>query len=118
LLAVVSGVRNGDPGVGEVTRRSGSNRLNGLDEPHDGGFAPSRRSVHPGRCGGARAAAWFATAASLCTAGLVTYGLIGFHLGPARIVRTAAVRLLYGAAMAAASTSPRASSTSARTPRS
>jgi hypothetical protein len=35
---------------------------------------------------------WFATAAGLCTAGLVTYGLIGFHLtsaraGPARLYR-------------------------------
>jgi len=44
---------------------------------------------------------WFATAAGLCTAGLVTYGLIGFHLASAHIVTSAAVPLLYAAAMAA-----------------
>jgi MFS family permease len=44
---------------------------------------------------------WFATAAGLCTAGLVTYGLIGFHLATAHLVATAAVPLLYAAAMAA-----------------
>ncbi|MDT4991663.1 MAG: hypothetical protein QOH97_1555 [Actinoplanes sp.] len=43
---------------------------------------------------------WFATAAGLCTAGLVTYGLIGFHLASAHIVTSAAVPLLYAAAMA------------------
>jgi len=45
---------------------------------------------------------WFAAAAALCTAGLVTYGLIGYHLAQARIVETAAVPLLYAAAMAVA----------------
>ena len=44
---------------------------------------------------------WFAAAAGLCTAGLVTYGLIGFHLAQAHLVATAAVPLLYAAAMAA-----------------
>jgi nitrate/nitrite transporter NarK len=34
-------------------------------------------------------------------AGLVTYGLIGFHLARAHIVTSAAVPLLYAAAMAA-----------------
>jgi MFS family permease len=37
----------------------------------------------------------------LCTAGLVTYGLIGFHLAQGHLVATAAVPLLYAAAMAA-----------------
>jgi MFS family permease len=36
-----------------------------------------------------------------CTAGLVTYGLIGFHLAEAHLVNTAVVPLLYAAAMAA-----------------
>ena len=44
---------------------------------------------------------WSAAAAGLCTAGLVTYGLIGFHLATAQIVTSAAVPLLYAAAMAA-----------------
>jgi MFS family permease len=44
---------------------------------------------------------WFSTAAGLCTAGLVTYGLIGFHLAQGHLVATAAVPLLYAAAMAA-----------------
>jgi MFS family permease len=44
---------------------------------------------------------WFAVAAGICTAGLVTYGLIGFHLTADRIAPTAAVPLLYAAAMAA-----------------
>jgi MFS family permease len=44
---------------------------------------------------------WFAAAASLCTAGLVTFGLIGFHVAEARIVATAGVPVLYAAAMAA-----------------
>jgi len=44
---------------------------------------------------------WFAAASGLCTAGLVTYGLIGFHLVRGHIVASAAVPLLYAAAMAA-----------------
>jgi MFS family permease len=44
---------------------------------------------------------WFAVAAGLCTAGLVTYGLIGYHLVRDHLVGTAAVPLLYAAAMAA-----------------
>jgi MFS family permease len=44
---------------------------------------------------------WFAVAAGLCTAGLVTYGLIGYHLVRDDLVGTAAVPLLYAAAMAA-----------------
>jgi MFS family permease len=44
---------------------------------------------------------WFAAAAGLCTAGLVTYGLIGYHLVRDQVVGTAAVPLLYAAAMAA-----------------
>jgi MFS family permease len=45
---------------------------------------------------------WFALAAGLCTAGLVTYGLIGYHLVRDHLTGTAAVPLLYAAAMAAA----------------
>jgi MFS family permease len=44
---------------------------------------------------------WFAAAAGLFTAGLVTYGLIGYHLVRDHVVGTAAVPLLYAAAMAA-----------------
>ncbi|MEV5768191.1 MFS transporter [Micromonospora sp. NPDC052213] len=44
---------------------------------------------------------WFAAAMALCTAGLVTFGLIGFHLVRAGVVATAAVPLLYAAAMGA-----------------
>ena len=44
---------------------------------------------------------WFAAAMAVCTAGLVTFGLIGYHLAEARIVPTAGVPLLYAAAMAA-----------------
>lgn len=43
----------------------------------------------------------FAVGAALCTAGLVTFGLIGFHLVERDLVATAAVPLLYAAAMAA-----------------
>ena len=43
---------------------------------------------------------WFAAAMAVCTAGLVTFGLIGYHLAEARIVPTAGVPLLYAAAMA------------------
>lgn len=45
---------------------------------------------------------WFAAAAGLCTGGLVTYGLIGFHLTRAGVVDLAAVPLLYAAAMGVA----------------
>jgi MFS family permease len=45
---------------------------------------------------------WFAVACALCTAGLTTFGLIGFHLARAGLVPTAGVPLLYAAAMAAA----------------
>ncbi|MFG3421655.1 MFS transporter [Micromonospora sp. NPDC049460] len=44
---------------------------------------------------------WFAAAMALCTAGLVTFGLIGFHLVRAGVVATATVPLLYAAAMGA-----------------
>jgi MFS family permease len=44
---------------------------------------------------------WFAAAMALCTAGLVSFGLIGYHLAQARIVATAGVPLLYATAMAA-----------------
>nr|WP_233600276.1 MFS transporter [Micromonospora sp. M71_S20] len=43
----------------------------------------------------------FAAAMAVCTAGLVTFGLIGFHLVRAGVVATAAVPLVYAAAMAA-----------------
>ncbi|MEV0900509.1 MFS transporter [Actinoplanes sp. NPDC049802] len=45
---------------------------------------------------------WFAAAAALCTGGLVTYGLIGFHLTEAQIVAPPLVPVLYAAAMGAA----------------
>jgi len=38
---------------------------------------------------------------SMCTAGLVTFGLIGFHLVQAELIATAGIPLLYAAAMAA-----------------
>lgn len=44
----------------------------------------------------------FAAATALTTAGLVGYGLIGFHLTTQGVVRTAAVPVLYALAMAAA----------------
>jgi MFS family permease len=44
---------------------------------------------------------WFAAAMALCTAGLVTFGLIGYHLVDAGIVATAGVPVLYAMAMAA-----------------
>jgi MFS family permease len=64
---------------------------------------PSEASPAPGRPTSRLPARfwWFATAASVCTAGLVTFGLIGFHLTRARLVPTAGVPLLYAAAMAA-----------------
>jgi len=43
----------------------------------------------------------FAAAAGLTTTGLVTYGLIGFHLTTKDVVSTAMVPVLYAAAMAA-----------------
>lgn len=43
----------------------------------------------------------FAVGTALCTAGLVTFGLIGFHLVERDLIATAAVPLLYAAAMAA-----------------
>lgn len=45
---------------------------------------------------------WFAVACAVCTGGLMTFGLIGFHLARAGVVPTAGVPLLYAAAMAAA----------------
>ncbi|WP_374557095.1 MFS transporter [Micromonospora sp. RHAY321] len=45
---------------------------------------------------------WFAVACALCTGGLMTFGLIGFHLARAGLVPVAGVPLLYAAAMAAA----------------
>ena len=44
----------------------------------------------------------FAVACALCTGGLVTYGLIGFHLVDRGVLATTFVPLLYAAAMAAA----------------
>lgn len=45
---------------------------------------------------------WFAVACALCTAGLMTFGLIGFHLTQTDVVPAAGVPLLYAVAMAAA----------------
>lgn len=45
---------------------------------------------------------WFAVACALCTAGLMTFGLIGFHLAQTDVVPAAGVPLLYAVAMAAA----------------
>lgn len=42
-----------------------------------------------------------AVGSSMCTAGLVTFGLIGFHLVQADLIVTAGIPLLYAAAMAA-----------------
>jgi MFS family permease len=44
---------------------------------------------------------WLAAGTGLCTGGLVTFGLIGYHLVTDRLVGAAAVPLLYAAAMAA-----------------
>jgi MFS family permease len=41
-----------------------------------------------------------AVGTALCTAGLVTFGLIGFHLVERELIATAGVPLLYAAAMA------------------
>ena len=43
----------------------------------------------------------FAAGTALCTAGLVTFGLIGFHIADLRLLTTAGIPLLYAAAMAA-----------------
>jgi MFS family permease len=43
----------------------------------------------------------FAVGTAMCTAGLVTFGLIGYHLAERDLVPTAGVPLLYAAAMAA-----------------
>lgn len=44
---------------------------------------------------------WFAIASAVCTAGLVTFGLIGFHLVEAGVVATAGIAVLYAVGMAA-----------------
>lgn len=54
------------------------------------------------RAGGLPTAFWlFAAAAGAATAGLVTFGVISYHLARDRVVPTAAIPVLYAAAMAA-----------------
>jgi MFS family permease len=60
---------------------------------------PVRRRAEPGRTLPARFW-WCAAGTSLCTAGLVTFGLVGLHLVTGRLVPAAGVPLLYAAAMA------------------
>ncbi|MCN0179293.1 MFS transporter [Salinispora arenicola] len=54
---------------------------------------------------------WFAVACALCTAGLMTFGLIGFHLAQTDVVPAAGVPLLYAVAMAAAAAAALATGT-------
>ncbi|WP_018801399.1 MFS transporter [Salinispora arenicola] len=54
---------------------------------------------------------WFAVACALCTAGLMTFGLIGFHLAQTDVVPAAGVPLLYAVAMAAAAVAALATGT-------
>nr|WP_281893846.1 MFS transporter [Phytohabitans aurantiacus] len=66
--------------------------------------APARRSTSDGQEVAAplpAAFTRFAVASALCTAGLVTFGMIGYHLVEADVVGAAGVPLLYAAAMAA-----------------
>ncbi|GAB7189369.1 MFS transporter [Kineococcus sp. NUM-3379] len=65
---------------------------------------PTRKPV--AGAGGLPARFWrLAAGCALCTAGLVTFGLLGFHLVDAELLPTAGVPLLYAGAMAAAAVS-------------
>ncbi|MEU7613908.1 MFS transporter [Micromonospora sp. NPDC049204] len=74
-------------------------RARASPEERDTGIGPgvaakTGRASLPGRFH------WFSAAMAVCTAGLVTFGLIGFHLVRAGVVATAAVPLMYAMAMA------------------
>lgn len=64
-------------------------------EPHPVQHDRLRARDLPARFG------WLAAGAGLCTAGLLTYGLIGFHLAERDVVGVAVIPLLYALAMAA-----------------
>lgn len=66
------------------------------------GSAESPRSIGVRRAAGLPAAFWlFAAASAATTAGLVSFGVISYHLSKDDVVPVAAVPLIYAAAMAA-----------------
>ena len=70
--------------------------------PNSNGPAAPPRETGPRRAAGLPAAFWlFAAASAATTAGLVTFGVISYHLSKDGVVPVAAVPLIYAAAMAA-----------------
>ena len=70
--------------------------------PDSNGPAEPTRSIGVRRAAGLPAAFWlFAAASAATTAGLVTFGVISYHLSKDGVVPVAAIPLIYAAAMAA-----------------
>lgn len=99
-LLVLTRNRAPQPTTHDTTHRT----TRGSCSPRHGASHPRPGSVRPVRAPRQRLPAPFlrlAAGTALCTAGLLTFGLISFHIAARGLLPTAGIPLLYAAAMAA-----------------